>query len=284
MKIKQALVFAGLVLCFQGNAQEVITDLYGFRLGQFREAAAGELGKPLQKEKFPDGYEYEVFLVKPDTSVYMFFEFAAGQTDIIWSIQISGVDNSIDIGFKNLRLGDGKSVVEKICGPPQKIQDAGKYGVRWEYDKSNYSFEINPNGKLSSIKIKNTYVNDAPDASKLPAFDQVVTELTAQTNAELAAVLSPGIEINYDNKTFLFGRSLRSEIIADHSRVFEVMRNISQGLKKINTNDPDTYEENVRAVYGVGIRHVIKVKKGHIIKEIVMQYENGKYVIWEIKT
>jgi len=108
-----------LLTLLEVNGQTIVTDLYGFRLGQYRETATNELGKPFLQDKFEDDFEYEVFLVKPDTSLYMVFEYAAGQTDIIWSIQISGSNTTVDIDFKGLRLGTDKKQVERILGKPE---------------------------------------------------------------------------------------------------------------------------------------------------------------------
>lgn len=41
-------------------------------------------------------------------------------------------------------------------------------------------------------------------------------------------------------------------------------------------------ELNMRIVLGENAKHVIKIKTGHVIKEIVFDYINGEYLIWEI--
>jgi hypothetical protein len=38
----------------------------------------------------------------------------------------------------------------------------------------------------------------------------------------------------------------------------------------------------MRVALGQNTKHVIKIKTGHPIKEIVFDYVNGKYLIWEI--
>ena len=142
MNRKIITAFLLLLMLSKVNGQTKVTDLYGFRLGQYRETASNEFGKPFLQDKFEDGFEYEVFLVKPDTSLYMVFEYAVEQTDIIWSIQISGKNTTTDIGFKGLRLGADKKQVEQILGKPENKEDAGVYGKRWDYEKTNYSIEI----------------------------------------------------------------------------------------------------------------------------------------------
>lgn len=264
------------------NGQETVTDLNGFRIGQYRETATNEFGKPFQQNKFEDGFEYEVFIIKPDSSLYMVFEYATGHTDVIWSIQISGSNTTTDIGFKGLKLGLDKNEVQNVLGRPDNKEDMGKYGEQWSYDDTNYSVEISTTGKLSSVKITDNFSDKMPDVKKLPKFDKVVKLLSSKDNAEIASILAPGIEIYYKDQTMFFAKSLKTEIETDYSKIFQTIREISKGLDKINTSDESSYEENVRFVLGQNTKHVAKIKSGHIINEIVFEYINGQYLIWEI--
>jgi hypothetical protein len=266
------------------NGQTLITELNGFRIGQYRKTATNEFGKPLQQDKYEDGFEYEVFIINADSSLYMVFEYAAGNTDIIWSIQISGNNTSTDIGFKGLKLGLDKKDVERVLGKNYKKEDIGEYGEKWSYDQTNYSVEISKSGKLSSVKIIGDYASNTPDISVLPKFDDVVKILSLKNNADIASILAPGIEIYYKGQTMFFGKSFENEIETDFSKIFQTIREISIGLNKINTSDENAYEENMRVTEGQNPKHVVKLKKGHLIKEIVFEYINGQYLIGEIKT
>ncbi|HET6555819.1 MAG TPA: hypothetical protein VFG54_00800, partial [Prolixibacteraceae bacterium] len=203
--------------------------------------------------------------------------------DVIWSIQISGNNTTTDIGFKDLKLGLDKKEVERVLGKPDKKDDMGEYGEKWSYDKANYSVEISKSGKLSSVKITDNYSSNTPDISKLPKFDNVVKLLSSKSNADIASILAPGIEIYYKDKTIFFGKSLMKEIETDYSNIFQTIRQISKGLDKINPSDENSYEENMRLALGQNTKHVVKIKTGHTIKEIVFEYINGQYLIWEIK-
>jgi len=271
-----------LLTLFEVSGQTAVTDLNGFRIGQYRETATNEFGKPIQKDKYEDGFEYEVFIIKPDTSLYMVFEYSAAHIDVIWSIQISGNNTTADIGFKGLKLGLDKKEVERVLGNPDKKEDIGEYGEKWSYDKTNYTAEISKSGKLSSIKITDNYSSNTPDVSKLPKFDNIVKLLSSKNNADIVSILAPGIEIYYIDQTMFFGKSLKSEVETDYSKIFQTIREISKGLNKINTSDENAYEENMRMALGQNIKHVIKIKTGHTIKEIVFEYINGQYLIWEI--
>lgn len=282
MTMKQTLIILILTTVINGNAQTIITDLNGFRIGQYRETASNEFGAPAKHDKYEDGFEYELFIIRPDTSLYMVFEYASGHSDIIWSIQISGYDTKEDIGFMGLKLGMDKEGVKRIIGEPNSIDDIGDYGQMWNYTNSNYSVEISNSGQLASIKITDNYSNKSPDISKLPTFHKVVKLMSSKKNADIANIVSPGIEIYYKNQTIFYKKSIRTEIKNDYSKVFQTIRELSKGLSKINTSDTNTYEENIRVSLGQNPKHVIKIKSGHTIKELVFEYINGQYLIWEI--
>ncbi|TAE55020.1 MAG: hypothetical protein EAZ89_06115 [Bacteroidetes bacterium] len=171
------------------SGQKTITELYGFKLGQARESIVPQLGKPSKADVFDDGFEYEYYLL-PKKKIDVYFEFAVGNTEKIWSIQVSGTDTTVDIGLQGVRLGMDRARVEAVFGPPSKKKDIGQYGQQWMYNNTNYSFEINPKGKLSSIKITDDFSPPAPSAqdvvSSLPKeIQQVVHYIRKQEYLEL---------------------------------------------------------------------------------------------------
>jgi len=277
-----ATTFLLLLALLKVSAQTAITELNGFRIGQYRETAKNEFGEPYQQDKFDDGFEYEVFVIQPDASLYMVFEYAAGFTDVIWSIQISGSNTTTDIGFKGLKLGLDKKEVQRILGKPDKTEDIGEYGEKWSYDKTNYSVEISKSGKLSSVKITDDYSGNTPDLSKFPKFENIAKLLSSQNNADIANIVAPGIKIYYKDQILFFTKSLKTEIETDYSKIFQTIREISTGLDKINTSDENAYEENMRLTLGQNPKHVVKINTGHTIKEIVFDYVNEQYLILEI--
>lgn len=265
-------------------ATELIVDLRGFQIGQYREVVKNELGEPIKKEKYPDGFESEIYLISPDTSVYMIFEYSPSDLEIIWSIQLTG--KTYDTDFKRLNLGMDQLRVIKILGAPSRKINAGEYGEKWEYDGTNYSIEINKTGKLSSIKITDDSYEMFPevDASKIPTYAYVANTLKSKSNAKIKDLLSPDMEIYSGDSTYFFRNSISEEISQDRSGVFKLINKLSRTLEDVNTNDINEYEENGRSTLGQDPMHVIKIKKGQIIKEIVFKYRFGKYLIWEIKT
>src|SRR5690606_38535941 len=99
---------------------------------------------------YGDGAEYEIYLLHPDKSAYIVFEFNPFNPRIIKSIQISGRNPDVEIGYKGLHFGDEKSRVEEILGTI-----VFKHTIDAETELWNYGYGLNvemSNGILSSIK------------------------------------------------------------------------------------------------------------------------------------
>ncbi|CAN5315119.1 hypothetical protein BH10BAC4_BH10BAC4_24910 [soil metagenome] len=284
MKRVFIIAIASLSLTFTAHSQELVLDLAGFQIGQYRDAVRNELGKPMKKDKYDNGVEYEIYLLKPDTSLYMIFEYSKADLEIVWSVQVTGKD--FNVGFKNLILGMDKAQVIKILGVPTRKVDVGEYGNRWEYDGTNYSIEMSKKEKLSSIKIKDESYKmfRKPDVNKLPTFALIESVLKSKSNAQIKELLSPDMELYWHDSIFFFKSRMADEIKSDKSRVFKTIRTLSKNLEKVNTKQVNEYEENIRVRAGSDPMHVVKIKKGQLIKEIVFKYRFGKYLIWEIKT
>lgn len=282
--MKKLILFLIIGLAFQVQGQQFYTELYGFKLGQFRNVANKELGKPIQYGKFEDGFVYEAYSLKPDTSLHIIFEYAARDTSIIWSIQVSGYDSTTSIDFKDAKLGVNKIQTEKLFGKPSSKEDIGEYGQKWNYDNTNFSVEVNKEGKLSSVKILDNSDELFPnqDLKKLPSFDNIQKTFNTGNNGDILKLLSGDIEIYYKDKTYSFNKSFKNEETTDYSKIISVIREISKDLKTINTKDDEEYEENMRLTLGENSKHVMKFKKRHVIKEIVFKYYGGQYLIYEI--
>ena len=285
MTMKQITLLLLCLLPLLSNSQELTTELNGFRIGQYREVPKNELKTILQKDKFEDGFEYEAYLVEPDTSVYMIFEYANYDLETIWSIQLTGNKIGYDGNFKGLKLGMTSDEVTQILGKPSSIVDIGEYGKRWEYNNTNYSLEINPKGLLSSIKITDKSQEFYPkqDLSKIPSFKQFSEILNSQDRKKIIEILAPGLEIYKDNATYYFRNSIAIEIKNDNSSIFKLIEEMKDIINKTNPDDRMQYEENMRVTEKLGTMHVAKFKSKDRKSEIVFKYMFGKYMIWEIK-
>lgn len=281
--MKKIILVLTLLISFNGISQDLVNELNGFKLNQFREAPTSEYKKPLQKRTFDDGFEFELFLLKPDSTAYMIFEYANWDKNIIWSIQLFGDDENLNPNFKNLKMGMSKENLIKEIGQPSSIKSVGKYGEMLEYDNANYSFEINTKNRLSSIKIKELYSEYFPEPKleKIPAFNSILESLQGD-NQEISEILSPGLEVYQNDEIIFFENSWQNEIENDLSGIYSLIRESIVGLEKVDSSNIDEYEENMRLTLNQNIKHVLKFKKHPKIQEIVMKWEFGKYLIWEI--
>ena len=280
------LVLISLILISSlSYSQEIVTDLNGFRLGQFREVPRNELKTILQQNKFEDGFEYEIYPVEKDTSVYMIFEYAKFDLNAIWSIQLTGSKKGFDCSFKDLKLGMSVKEIENKLGKPSSIEDAGKYGNKWVYDKTNFTLEITPNETLGGIKIIDMSHDffPAPDLNKIPGFNEYTEILNSKNRTTISELLAPGIEIYKNDSVHFFKNSWDKEIVTDESGIFSLIDEAVRKLNKVNPKDTLQYEENMRFALGQDTKHVVKFNVNNVYSEIVFKYMFGRYLIWEVK-
>lgn len=283
MRKTLTLLFIGFSIISFG--QEIEIKLNGFGLGQFREVPKNELNVILQSDKFEDGFEYEIFLVEKDTSAYMIFEYANYDLNAIWSIQLTGTQNGFDCGFKGLKLGMTSKEIKSILGEPTSIQDAGEYGDKWVYDKTNYTLEISKEGKLGGIKIIDMSRDffPEPDFKKIPSYEEYSKIFNSGNRNEISNLLAPGMEIYKNDSVFFFKNSINNEIQNDKSGIFDLVEEMTEIINKTNFKDTLQYEENMRISEFQGIMHVAKFNIDNKYYEIVFKYLFGKYLVWEMK-
>jgi len=270
---------------FCANAQDFVSELNGFKLGQFRDVPKNELKTIIQKESLEDGYEYEIFLVQKDTSAYMIFEYAPNDLQTIWSIQLTGSKKGFDCSFKGLHLGMSKSEVEKNVGQPSSTMDAGEYGTRWIYENGNYSLEIGLDDTLAGIKIidqSNTFFPKA-DLSKIPSYTKYSEILKTDDREKIADLLAPGMEIYKKDSVYYFKNSMANEIKNDGSGLFELIKEMRTIINKTDAKDNIQYNEDMRITENQGVLHVAKFNLDGKYSEIVFKHILGNYLIWEIK-
>jgi hypothetical protein len=265
------------------SAQELVTDLNGFRLGQYRTVPKNEFQKLLKKDKLAGGFEYEAYAAAADESVYMVFEYAESDPQVIRSIQVTGSNKGYDCRFKGLKLGMPAKEVERTIGKPSSIEDIGEYGKQWNYD-GNFDLEINPNGVLSSVKIEDTFPDlKGKDTSKIPGFEKYSGILKSKDRKAISELLAPSLEIYKNGATHSFKRAWANEVKSDLSGIFALMDEVVKLVEKTDPHNEAQYEENVRISVGQDPLHVAKFKINGKKSEIVFKYMFGKYLIWEIQ-
>jgi hypothetical protein len=190
VSIIRGLTFSTLVILGTASAvslhgQDFAQDLNGFRLRQSRASTHRDLGTPDKQGAMSEDVAFEAFLLNEEPMLYILFQYHRSEPELIWTIQITGEDEKHDPMFKDLRLGMPPSEVEKKIGTPTRKSSAGEHGTLWEYAGRNFSVEINPANKLSSIRIADDR-NKEPNVKSLPKFSEFIKELGSATNAGLA--------------------------------------------------------------------------------------------------
>jgi hypothetical protein len=177
-----------------------------------------------------------------------------------------------------------KAEIMALLGKPSTTESAGEYGDKWVYDGTNFSLEVNKLEKLSSVKITDTsheMFPQGPDVKKIPSFERIRTVLNSGSNAEILSLLSGDVEVYYKQKVYAFEKSFKTEGATNYSKTLSIIKAISKDLTTVDIHG-SYYEENMRIAQGTDVRHVIKIKSGHQIKEIVLKYFGGEYYIYEI--
>ena len=65
-------------------------ELFGFKLGQYKEAVREKFGEPYQTQTFDDGFEADIFVIDRDVPHYTIFKYPSWNKEIIYSIQVFG--------------------------------------------------------------------------------------------------------------------------------------------------------------------------------------------------
>lgn len=271
------LILLVLLLPCTAVAQEFATDLNGFRLWQYKEAAQAYFGKPFQTQK-NDEYSIEAYQVT-DRS-YMVIEHWEKYPDNVYSIQITRYPTKM-LPFKGLVLGDPARKVEEALGKPSRTKKLEKPPVTINYyDKANFSTEIDSDGRLYSIKLHVTgeFMNDADDN-----FDQWAAFKKAVLTKDMKAILEwvrPDVEISRDGDVLSIKKRYEDfRAKPDDGFVKALIGERNSVLEELGKTEP---EEEMRIAENVGVGRVYKFKKGKILKEIVFFPYNGKYRVYEI--
>ncbi|ANQ50321.1 hypothetical protein MY04_2953 [Flammeovirga sp. MY04] len=265
-------------------AQELVSELNGFKLGQYKITTKNEYGKPYDVTNFEDGFVAEVFFLNTDQSAYTIFEYSNWDKNSIWSIQVYGTDPNLGTFFKGIHLGMKKADLLAKVGQPTSYKNVGEYGEMLIYENTNYSFEVNTQGVLSSIKIIDTTLENSTEDSEPTSFDILARKLTSKNKNEVASVLSPSLEIYKYQQILFFKNSWEKEVKNDNSEIFKTIKKISKKLRKVDQNKEEEFISSLRVFSEYPqTMFVIKLPKHKYINEIVLRNELGEYKVYEIK-
>lgn len=269
----------GLNFCY-GQRTNVPDDLYGFRLGQYKSVVTNELGQPSKTKVLDDSTSVDFYYVSKDSSTYIGFQYLQTQGNPIYAIQLSG--KKVDRNFYGLNLGDTENKLKSAFGKPDTIltQDFNdKIADTWKYEKLNLSV-LFIDKKIESFRIWDNY--EKKDY-KHPTIEELLDIIKTNEKSKIADILSSGLEIYYCDKVITWKNSFYKDIYVEQASVFEFITNKDYGLASLLAKKELKNDLNLRVVTGIGTFPVYKFPDESLITELVLNYEQGKYKIWEIK-
>ena len=269
----------GLNFCY-GQKANLPDELFGFRLGQYKNVVINELGQPSGSQELADSTLVDFYYVSPDSSTYVGFQYLATQGNPIYAIQLSGKE--ADRKFYGLSLGDNDEKVKSVFGKPDTILSQGfddKRAIAWKYEKLNLSI-LFINDKVESFKIWDDY--EQKDYNH-PTIEELLAIVKTSNKSKIADMLSPGLEIYYCGNVITWKNSFAKDIYLEKASVMDFITNEDYGLATLIRKKTLVHDLTIRFVAGTGTFPVYKFPNEKLISELVLKYEQGRYKIWEIK-
>ena len=283
--IRFGLLVSWLLLgsAFGQSAPPSQTELNGFLLGQYAEAADGVFGKPTQVTTTDDHWTYRVYIFDKQHNGYMAFKFPDKDAKRMLSIQIAGDAGTPMRPFLGLSLGDDRDRVIQALGEPDKIETEKDYPVDlYTYKDRNYSLEIDRQGRLTSIQVMGyTGFAKGPPGS-MPDADILKKFILSKDVDGLLTVLAGHFEIYKGDRTFSFNRSARSELTDVKSGTRRLLMEEKGSLREAFANEPFEPDPQIRVYEKAPPGSVVKFPRSKVVQEIVYKVEAGTWKVWEI--
>lgn len=270
------------LLCFSQVDGEI--ELTGFILGQYRKAVHTQLGPPIQRIDTDDGWIYEFHALRPDTSVYALFKYSESDTSRIYSIQLNGHEYNAMHSFNGLRLGADQREVDRLFGMYTKTDtlDNPNVVIRF-YANTNYSFELDENGKLYGIQISGDILSNEP-LQPVPDIKGFRDAIRSKNIDSLLVHLSPDVELYHKNKVITYQGAARDEFAREDSELLKYLLGAKESVwfafeKERTTPTPElrlfTEKKLTTTVY--------KFYKSKVLEEVVFLPHAGQWKVYEIK-
>lgn len=263
-----------------GQRTSLPDELYGFRLGQYKTVVTNELGQPNQTQVLDDSTVMDFYYISKDSSTYVGFQYLPAKPKEIYAIQLSG--NKADREFYGINLGDNEREVTKTFGKPDTVvaQDFHDKGAAtWRYDVSNLSILIADN-KIESIRIWDDYEQKN---FIQPTITELLNIIKTNDKIKIAEILSPGLEIYYCGNVITWKNSFYKDINIEKASALDFITNEQFGLVTLSDKNELVHDVNLRVVPGTGTFPVFKFPNEPLIVEVVLNYQQGRYKIWEVK-
>lgn len=262
----------------------VVDELYGFKLGQYKSVVDNQFGESDAHRYMSDSSLVNFYYIQPDSSTHIAFQFLSN-SDEIYSMQMTGTKSQMD--FYGINLGDNSELIESKFEKPDTIFVMDFYGEEvhtWKYYNKNLSFVFKRN-KLNSIKIWDNYSEPDYESEnhKFPELIDYLEIIKSGDKSVISNILSPNLEIFYCDKVFQWKNSFHKDIFETESAIYDFVVNPEYGLALLNKLDSIPADANIRLIENVGTFPVFKLPDGYLIKEVVFNFQQGNYKIWEIK-
>lgn len=275
------LIILSLGLNFSyGQMTNVPDELFGFRLGQYKSVVTNELGQPSKTKVMDDSTVVDFYLLSKDSSTYVGFQYLPPKPKEINAIQLSG--NKVDRLFYGINLKDSENKLISVFGRPDTLINQefdGKKGEIWKYIKLNLSI-LFLDKKIESIRIWDDYENKNYN---YPTIEELLEIVKTKDESKIADLLSPGLEIYYCDKVITWKNSFYKDIYLEKASVLDFITNAEYGLITLSDKKDLVHDDNLRFIMGTGTFPVFKFPNEPLISEVVLNYQQGRYKIWEIR-
>lgn len=279
--MKNLLLFLLLPILCHGQAHKLSNELYGFRLGQYKAVVTNELGEPDGTRLFEDSTRIDFYYISADSSSYIGVQYLPSKPKEIYALQLSGT-NKVERPFYGLHLQDSKEKLVPVFGKPDSIisQDFNDRAAEtWRYDNSRLSVLFVEN-KIESIRIWDDYDQKG---YQYPSIEELLAIISTYDTSKIADILSPGLEVYSCDDIITWKNSFYRDIYENKSSVFNFILNPEFGLASLLNKKNLMHEDNLRFIAGFGSFPVFKFMDDPLLMEVVLNYEQGSYKIWEIK-
>jgi len=261
----------------QLSADEMVTDLNGFRLQQLKTAVENSLGKPAETSEKED-INGEMYRIDEDS--YMVFTYSKKRPLNIQSIQITGYTKKT-IPFQGLVLGDSIEKIERVLGKPTSIEKTELPNVSaLKYKGCNYIIEVDDKGRLYTIKLFTTDELMTKTQHADTEWEEFKFAVNSKDFKRICEMLRPDVEIYKDKKILSINQRYIDFIANPDKQFLSALLGAKNSVRtELALSKP---EQKFRVIPNFGLGMVYKFYKGKILEEIVFFPYNGKYRIYEI--
>lgn len=278
-------ILATLMLLFMTTAvfaQNHYT-LYGYKIGQQISVVRESLGKPVETQKFDDGFESIVYR---RGNTFIIFEISPDARELVYAIQISGDSNPVACGLAGVDLGDPEKKITNTFGKADDSRDSIDEVTRktipdtvyLSYDASaNFSFET-VKGRVSSIKLS---AKKNPAAVTEPPVDRFISLCGSKDYYGIIEMLAPDFYIS-KGKTYHQTKGSFLDMLIKNPVYKSVFFDKSSGIASVTAKDKIGGSLRLFGDSKYKTGRVIQIEKGKSRFEIVFVQGFEGWIIWEI--